>query len=282
VKYTDNPRSIKYYVKNFFYREKSRFVGKKIVDFPAGNGVTSQIIKDIGAEPLAFDLFPEYFQQQDIICKRADIKQGIPLSPSSIDAAICQEGIEHFPDQLGAFKKFNEILKPKASLIITTPNYSNLRAKMSYLLGESERFNYLLAPNEIDSIWMSQQQITSEIYFGHIFLIGIERLRCLAKLAGFKIKNIEKNKIKTTSTILLPFLYPLIYISNYLAYKKSMYRNTEISYLDKRKTYKEVFRLATNIRILIDGYLFVEFEKEFEHQDVAKTLISKNKKFDLT
>ena len=52
---------------------------------------------------------------------------------------------------------------------MTTPNYSNLRAKMSYLLSESERFNSIIAPNELDSIWMSKQDITNEIYYGHIY-----------------------------------------------------------------------------------------------------------------
>mgnify|MGYP001428065201 CR=1 FL=1 len=70
-------------------------------------------------------------------------------------------------------KEFNRVLKKGGGLIITTPNYSNMRAKMSYLLSESERFNSILAPNELDSIWMSKQDITNEVYYGHIFLIGI-------------------------------------------------------------------------------------------------------------
>ena len=40
--FTKNKHSIKYYMKNFLHREKKRFYNKDIVDFPAGNGVTTK------------------------------------------------------------------------------------------------------------------------------------------------------------------------------------------------------------------------------------------------
>ncbi|MDZ7647271.1 MAG: hypothetical protein U5K54_08855 [Cytophagales bacterium] len=113
-------------------------------------------------------------------------------------------------DQSKAFREFNRILKDKGSLIITTPNHSNLRSKVSYLLAESERFGSYMAPNEIDSIWMDTKHQTNEIYFGHIFLIGIQKLRVLAKLAGFRIKHIQFTRIKTTSLFILILFYPFI------------------------------------------------------------------------
>ena len=145
---------------------------------------------------MPFDLFPEYFILEDIECVRANIAEGLPVEDAKSDFLICQEGIEHFSDQLACMKEFNRVLKKGGGLIITTPNYSSLRAKMSYLLSESERFNSIIAPNELDSIWMSKQNITNELYYGHIFLIGILKLRCYGKLAGFKIKHIQKNESK--------------------------------------------------------------------------------------
>ena len=167
MNHEDNPRSIKYYVKRFFIREAKRFEGKTIVDFPDGNGVTSKLLQDIGATPLPFDLFPEYFKLEGISCQRADINAGIPLEDNSVDAIISQEGIEHFENQLLALQNFNKVIKLGGSLIITTPNYSNLIGKISYLLSESERFNKALAPNELDDIWMSNKDISNTIYYGH-------------------------------------------------------------------------------------------------------------------
>jgi ubiquinone/menaquinone biosynthesis C-methylase UbiE len=107
MNYEDNPKSIKYYVKRFLTNNQERFQGKRIVDFPAGNGVTSRLLKEIGAEPLAYDLFPEYFDVENMECQRANIKTGIPLEDKSAEGFICQEGIEHFSDQFEALKEFN-------------------------------------------------------------------------------------------------------------------------------------------------------------------------------
>ncbi len=132
--YEDNPASIKYHVKRYLQGQKNRFSNKIVVDLPAGNGVTSKILKEIGAIPVAFDLFPEYFKYEDIKCERANVLERIPLNDKYADFVICQEGMEHFTDQFKALNEFNRVLKADGSLIITTPNYSNLRAKLSYFL----------------------------------------------------------------------------------------------------------------------------------------------------
>ncbi len=282
MNYEDNPTSIKYHLKKYLINNQERFKNKHIIDFPAGNGVTSRIIKKIGSTPLAFDLFPEYFQLDDIECKRANISDGIPVEDEIADIIICQEGIEHFSDQLSAFKEFNRVLKQNGILIITTPNYSNLRAKLSYLLSESERFNSKMPPNEIDSIWMSKQDITKDIYFGHIFLIGIQKLRLFGKLSGFTIKNIQFTRIKTTSLLLLPLFYPFIFLSNLLTYFKNLKkkRNTQNDII--KGIYKEIFLLSINPKILVDGHLFIEYEKIMDHNDVANKLSGIHKNFGTT
>ena len=282
IKHEDNPKSIKFYVKRYLLENASFFKGKKIVDFPAGNGVTTAIIKNIGAEPYAYDLFPEYFELKDIECKKADIKTGIPLENNFADALICQEGIEHFSDQIEPLKEFNRILKKEGILLITTPNYSNLRAKMSYFLAESERYNTFMAPNELDSIWMSKNENMNEIYYGHIFLIGIQKLRVLAKLSGFKIKKFHFTRLKTTSVIMFPFWFPFIYFANLIAYKKNMRKNKEVDYQTKKEVYGEIFRLAINPKILVSHSLMVEFTKEKEVHEVATGLKSQHKSFGTT
>ena len=282
IPYEDNPKSIKYHVKKYLTNNRERIVGKIVVDLPAGNGITTKIIQDIGGIPLPFDLFPEYFNVDGIECKRANIMEHIPLENEHADFAICQEGIEHFTDQFKSFKEFNRILKHGGSLIITTPNYSNLRARLSYFLSESERFNSIMPPNEIDSIWMSNQTISNEIYFGHVFLIGIQKLRVLAALAGFKIKHIQFTRMKTTSLLLLLINYPFILLSNSITYLKNRRKNKGVNIQFQQAVYKEVFKLSINPRILVDGHLFVEFEKMANYDEVAGKMQSVHKDFGLT
>ncbi len=282
MQYEDNPNSIKFYVKRFVLSQADHFKNKTVLDFPAGNGITSRILREIGAKPLPMDLFPEYFEISDLECVRANIREGLPLEKAAADSLICQEGIEHFSDQFSALKEFNRVLKKNGTLLITTPNYSNLRAKLSYLLSESERFNSIMPPNEMDSIWMSDKNITDEIYFGHIFLIGIQKLRVLAALTGFEIKKIHFTRIKTTSLFLLPFFYPFILASNWINYRKNMRKNKDFDTETKKKIYGEIFRLSISPKLLVDGHLMVEFVKICEAEQVSSKLKSAHKEFGLT
>ena len=208
-------------MRKYILQNKDYFKGKRVLDCPAVNGVTSQILLDVGASPIPVDLLPEYFRVEGVECIRANVLDGFPLAAKKVDAVICQEGIEHFTDQLSSLKEFNRVLKKNGRILITTPNYSNLRAKLSYLLAESERYGSMMPPNEIDSIWMSKQEITNEIYYGHIFLIGVQKLRVLARLAGLKIKRAIFTRAKTTSLFLLPIFYPLILLVNPITYLKA-------------------------------------------------------------
>lgn len=281
-KYEDNPGSIKYHVKKYLLKHQDFFKNKLVVDLPAGNGITCRILKDIGAIPIAFDLFPEYFDMKDIDCKRADVMEGIPLENNYADAVICQEGIEHFTDQFKVLKEFSRILKPGGQLIITTPNYSNLKARMSYFLSESERFNSIMPPNEIDSIWMNKQDISSEIYFGHVFLIGIQKLRLLAKLAGFKIKKIQFTRLKTGASFIFLFTYPFIFLSYLINYLKNRNKETGYEKSFQRAIYKEIFLLGINPKIMLDGHLFVVFEKMTDSENVMSDFKSVHKDFGTT
>lgn len=281
-KYEDNPKSIKYHVKKYLLLHQSRFQHKIVVDVPAGNGITSRILKEIGAVPLAFDLFPEYFQVEGLTCQQANVLDKIPLEDKHADFVICQEGMEHFANQFKAFNEFNRILKPNGSLILTTPNYSNLRARLSYFLSESERFISIMPPNEIDSVWMNAPKISPEIYFGHVFLIGIQKLRVLAILSGFRIKHIQFTRLKTTSLFIFLFTYPLILLSNYITYLKHVNKVKGYNMEYQRNMYKEILVLSINPKILLDGHLFVEFEKTKDFDQVMEGLKSVHREFGIT
>lgn len=270
----------KNFFNNYILSHKDQFSGKTIVDFPAGSGETSRVLRHIGAHVLPFDLFPEYFKVAGLECKRANIMDGIPLPDASADILICQEGIEHFSDQLFALREFNRVLKNGGLLVITTPNHSNLRSKVSYLLSESERFGSLMPPNEIDSVWMADADISNEVYCGHIFLIGIQKLRVLSKLAGFKIVRINHESIKPTSALLFPFLYPLIFFINWFTYRKNLKKDNGIPFELKKDVYGEIFKLAIDPRLLVDGSLFVEFSKEMDSEFVSRSLKSVQRRFE--
>ncbi len=276
----DNTNSIKYHVKLFILQNQQKFKDKLVIDAPAGAGVTSRILKQAGAIVRAYDLFPEYFKAEGLACERANIMEGIPVPDNFADVLVCQEGIEHFSDQYRVFQEFNRVVKPNGSLFITTPNYSNLQSRLSHFLFETEYFLKMMPANEADSVWMANPSLSKEIYLGHIFLIGIQRLRLLAKLSGFKIKQIIFTYPKTTSLVLLPFAYPFIWLASWLTYRKSIREPSGTPVALREQVYREIMQLNTSARILVDKYLFVEFEKEAQLEDVRSSLHSQHRTFD--
>lgn len=257
----NNPKSIKYYVKKYLENLKAELKNKIVIDIPAGNGATSEILLNFGAKVKPLDLFPEYFMLENIECNRADIIDKIPIDDNHADMLICQEGIEHFSDQLKVFKEFNRILKNQGRLIITTPSYSHLSAKFSYLLFESEA-SKLMPPNEIDDIWMSDKSITNEIYYGHIFLIGLQKLRVLGKLSGFKINEIKYVRLSKGSLFLFPFFYPLILLHSFSTYYRNIRKNKNLSMNSKKDVYKEQLLININPKNLLSKHTLIIFEKE--------------------
>jgi len=258
-----NPKSPKFYIKKYLESIRHELPGKRVLDIPAGNGVTSELLLELGARVEAFDLFPEYFMLKDIPCHFADVMQGIPVEDHYSDMIICQEGIEHFSDQLKVFKEFNRTLRKNGKLLITTPSYSNISSRVSYLLFESETFKQM-PPNEIDDIWMSDKSLHQEVYHGHIFLIGLQKLRILAALAGFRMKEVRYLRLSKGSAILFPILYPFILLSSILRYSKNLKKHKNLPRGYVKMVYSEQLRLNIQPAHLLNHHTFIVFEKEKE------------------
>ncbi len=274
------PKDIKLFVKAILLSKQKELENKIVLDIPAGSGYSTSILKEMNAQVEAYDLFPDFFKVDGMECRYADLTKELPIENGYADYILCQEGIEHLSDQYFLLKEFNRVLKPKGKLLITTPNASKLRNRISNFLGESDYLYKSMPSNEIDSVWFSDKDETS-IYFGHIFLIGIQKLRVLSKLTGFKIKKVYHTRINHTSLLLLLFTYPFILIVNLLAYLRALKQHKELDHSFKKSTYLELLKFGIDPRILLDGHLVVEFEKEFESTEVNKQLNNKYKSFDI-
>lgn len=248
--------NIKAYVRAHFERNAETVRGKVVVDLPAGKGYISSVLRNLGATVKPYDLFPRFFSVRGLECQKADLSEALPIESVSADVVLCQEGIEHLPNQLGALREFNRILKDKGALIITTPSVSHLRARVSHLLAESDLYRRM-PPNELNAVWFAD---SGGMYFGHVFLLGIQKLRVLALAAGFRIKALHTCKA-STSSMLLGFLYPLVVAANLYAYWCNVRRKDGIDTETKRRVYGEILRLNIHPTILFGRHLFVEFEK---------------------
>jgi hypothetical protein len=127
-----------------------------------------------------------------------------------------------------------------------------------------------MPPNQIESIWFGDNADDSgRFYFGHMFLIGIQRLRLMALLSGLKISKIIHTRVNSTSLLLLPLFYPLILLSSYSAYRRAMRKNNNVPVDARRRIFRQTLMLQIDPRLLTDGHLFVEFEKICEPEEVV-------------
>lgn len=264
--------NIRYFVRNYF-EKMGDLAGKIVIDIPAGSGYMTDVILKKNARVEPYDLFPEFYELDDPPCKKADLNETIPVPNLYADLVLCQEGIEHLPNQLKALREFNRILKPGGKLVLTTPNNSHLRARWSHFLLENELYSRMPI-NEIDSIWFSDKE-DQELYFGHIFLIGIQKLKILAKISGFTITKIHPVKISWGAAVLGVFL-PLILITNGYAYYSSMRKNKSIAKEWKQSVYRETLALNLNPNVLFAKHLFVDFIKTQEPSEVNTLFYKKH------
>lgn len=257
-------KDIKFYVESWIEDRKGLFKGKTVLDLPAGNGVSSKQLHSIGAKVFAGDLFPEFFRVPELTCDFVDLAEKLPYADRSMDFVLCQEGIEHVTDQYRVFNEFARILKDEGTLVVTTPNYSNLRARMSYLLNESELMGKIMPPNEVDSVWFSPAH-KDKIYFGHVNLIGVQRLRLFAKMAGLQLVKVHANRVNYTALLLFPVLYPFICYFSWASYRR-MKRKQGRAAAEK---VHESFKLALSPAVLLQNHLIVEFVKRPGEQVVV-------------
>ncbi len=233
------------------------FKSLRVLDFPAGSGFTSNYLETRGANVAAWDMFPEFFQSGKLTCTSGDLQKKFPAEDARFDLAIFQEGIEHLPDQLFALKEFHRVLKVGGLLIVTTPNYSNLRSRLAYLLFESETPK-IMPPNELESLWFGKD---SRVYMGHVFSIGIMRLRMLATLAGFEIVRIHPARINWTSFALSLFIFPVLLIQSFKTYARAKRKLGISGHSQKKKIFFELVKLNLHPGILLGGHLIVEFRR---------------------
>jgi SAM-dependent methyltransferase len=191
--------------------------GKTVVDVPCGDGRASHLFRLRGADVIAFDLFPKFMKAPGITARMADLRMPLPVADESADIVICQEGIEHLPDQLAVLSEFNRILKPGGTLFLSSPSISHVRARLANLLIENDSWRRM-PPSLVDTVWVTDAEV-DRIYFGHLFLVGVQRLNTLCGIAGFRVMERVRTDVGMSSVVLGILLYPLLAVASLLAYR---------------------------------------------------------------
>lgn len=237
------------------------------------------------------DLFPEFFRGNGMKCLSGDLSGRLPVETGSCDWIICQEGVEHLPNQLHFFAEMNRCLRPGGRLLLTTPNCSNLRSRWAHFLTESETLR-VLPPNEVDSVWLNEGAVVAlgegaaasggsadpRIYFGHLFSSGIHKLNVLSRCGGFELRTIHPSRINWTSFLLLGLFGPILLFVLFRNLFRSVRRRR---FATIPEPYRRTVRLSTRWEVLCGGHLILEFEKVSEVREVARSLQGVLQSFDV-
>ena len=128
-----------------------------------------------------------------------------------------------------------------------------------------------MPPTEIDSIWFSNDE-SNKLYLGHLFLTGAHRLRVLASLAGFNIKERIGTDVRGASIFLGIFFYPFIVGATLLAYWMYKRKNPQVPREVKRSILWEHVKLNVSFKTVFCKHLFWVLGKEVAGEEKIKQL----------
>lgn len=232
------------------YLKDNDVKGKKVIDLSAGSGFIINEFYKAGADVELYDLFPDQNTHCPVSCRKIDLQKPFG-NIGKADIVLLGETIEHLPDQFLFFSEVAKLLNTNGILILTTPNSSSLRSRLSQFLMESEHYS-TPAPNETNAFtrWPGKD----DGYFGKLFISGLLRLRTLAALNGLKIRKIYPTKGSPTSYLLMIW-YPVLYYFSAKNRRKQVKADAK-----NASVYEEIFRLNTSVSILTSRHLIVEWE----------------------
>jgi SAM-dependent methyltransferase len=233
--------------------------GKTVLDIPCGDGRASYVFMKKNATVLAYDLFPQFSKVPGLTVQYADMNESLPLDDESVDIVICQEGIEHIPNHLALLREFNRVLKPGGRLILTTPNLSHLRARVSMLFTGAEYWKGM-PPTEIDSIWFSDKD-SDKLYIGHLFQLGVHQLQTLISLSGFEVRDRLRTKPSVSSIILGILLYPCVFPMTLLGYACYRHKHKHVPLEIRDQVYRRHVKLNLCPKTLFCKHIFWVMEK---------------------
>lgn len=143
------------------------FVSKgKVLDIGSGFGLLSSLVNKLGHyyfHLIDKEIEPYYFQKaKNVKFEKIDFVNFIKNRNEKYDLVLMFDILEHFKDPLFVLKEINRILNNKGYLVIQTPNYQSLMAKVCHHW----------------SWWMVED---------HKIIFSPKSIKTLLNLTGFKI-----------------------------------------------------------------------------------------------
>lgn len=214
-----------------YFKKQSIDLNLKILDVGAGHGAFTKKLYDMGYNMEACDLFPEIFKFDKIKCEKVDITQDFPYPDNTFDIAIAIEVSEHILDHERFFRELSRILKPNGQLHLSTPNILSLKSRFKFLFnGFFYSFPHL--------------EIRNHNGMQHVSSLTLDQYHYTASKHGFHEPRFEIDKRQSSSTWLLIFMYPFMWLNTNL--RKASLRHNHFKLLLGRLLFLNFANNKTN------------------------------------
>ena len=233
--------------------------GGRLLELPAGDGLTTQELVALGYDVVPADLFPDSYQFSSPKCVKADMLKPLPFEDESFDYIVCQEGVEHIESPLSFTRECARVLRSGGKLILTTPNVLHLSARLAYfLVGHRTTRRGLI--NEHQTFFGHDGD---DFYHGHAWHWRYFLLRYILRLSGFKVHPPLCGKCSWFSVLFSIPVYPLLWLAHRSAIRSGLAKERRREVVPRaRETYKELRRHALSRAILWGKRLILVAEKE--------------------
>jgi len=106
----------------------------KVLDVPCGFGALTQKLLEMGFQVSCSDIDPGLFKLSGVEIRQADLGKSIPYDSGSFDHVASIAGIHRLYHPDAAIREFYRVLKPGGTLVLSFPNYAQLRRRLRFLL----------------------------------------------------------------------------------------------------------------------------------------------------
>ena len=96
--------------------------GRRVLDVGCGRGYIEDLVRARGGQYIGADFV---VSRKGFPLVRADAAH-LPFPDASMDALLCVDASEHFPDPAGAAREFFRVLRPGGVYFLSAPNYGNV------------------------------------------------------------------------------------------------------------------------------------------------------------
>lgn len=180
--------------------------GGRVLNLPAGEGLLSAQLRELGFQVVSADLFPEKCTASGDEPIEADMNERLPFEDDAFDAIVSQEGVEHLENLAGFFRECQRILVDGGHLWITTPNFMDISSRLSFLLSGQKSYRAGV-PNEQSTMWGRDGE---RVYHGHAFSLPYFQIRYLLRVNHFDDIGLRARGWSTSSKVLYPLFRPII------------------------------------------------------------------------